>query len=110
CVRQTLGIYASEVVHQADVPGLGQEDLLVDEAPQRNQRIDRAAVAIVLEEPPHPHHGQTSTSARTWRPGSKRRRARVDASRTDRQAGSVTVAHRPAAASTTNRSSPVRSE
>ena len=49
-VRQAFGVLPSQLVHHADVAGLGQERVVVHEAPERDQRVDRAGLAVVAED------------------------------------------------------------
>ena len=45
--RQAFEVDAGHAVHHADVTGLRQERRVVDEAPERQQRIDAAGVRVV---------------------------------------------------------------
>ena len=67
---QALVVDAPNPVHDADMAGLRQERRVVDEAPQRQQTVDAARVAVVAEDAADAHHDATSTSTRSCLPGS----------------------------------------
>jgi hypothetical protein len=49
-LRQTVDINAAEAVHDTDVAPLREERVPIDEAPQRDQRVDAARVAVVTQD------------------------------------------------------------
>ena len=69
-LRQTVYINTAEAVHDTDVTGLREERVPINEAPQRDQRVDAARLAVVTEDAPDPYHRTISTSNRSCFPGS----------------------------------------
>ena len=49
-LRQTVYINTAEAVHDTDVTGLREERVPINEAPQRDQRVDAARLAVVTKE------------------------------------------------------------
>ena len=60
----------AEAVHETDVTGLRHERPAINEAPQRQQRVDTACIAVVAEDASDSHHRTTSTLNRSCFPGS----------------------------------------
>src|SRR4051812_41066024 len=83
----------AHLVRQADMAGLRQEHLVVDEAPQCDQLVYTACVAVVPKDAGEPHHADTSRSTRRCLPGSYRRRPFDDASRIRSSSGSWRAAN-----------------
>jgi hypothetical protein len=109
-VRQTLIIDASEPVHDADVAGLREERRVVDEAPQRQETVETAGLAVVAENARDAHHPPISTWTGSCFPGSYRRRACEDAIRMRSISGSRFVAHRAKPYRPPNINKPARNE
>ena len=67
---QTVYVDAAKAVDDTDMTGLREERCLINETPQRDQRVDAARLAVVTQDPREPHHGAISTSNRSCLPGS----------------------------------------
>src|SRR5436309_15711381 len=93
CVRETLVIDTVQSVDGAEVTGLRQEHAVVDEPPQRQERVDAAGFLVIASNPRQPHHHRISTSKRMCLPGSYRRRDCDEFSRIRSIWGSRRVAH-----------------
>src|SRR5438874_13564042 len=87
-VRQPLVVDASHAIHDPDVTGLREEYVIIHEAPDREQRVHAARVAVVTKNAPDPHHALISRSTRSCFPGSWRRRAPDEARRIRSMSGS----------------------
>jgi len=68
--RVPVDIDPAKAVHDANVTCFGQEAPAIDEAPQREQRVHAAGVAVVAKDPRESHHRMTSTLNRSCLPGS----------------------------------------
>ena len=69
-VGQALVVDAANAVDDTDMTRLRQECCVIHEAPERQQTIDAARLAVVVEDAREPHHGATSISTRSCLPGS----------------------------------------
>jgi hypothetical protein len=70
CLGEAVHIDAAQLVDDADVTRLRHERAAVDEAPQRQERVHAARLAVVTQDARDPHHRTTSTSNRSCFPGS----------------------------------------
>ena len=53
---ERFGVLSANAVDHAHVSGLGQERVLVDEAPQRDLRVDGARVGVITQDAIDAHH------------------------------------------------------
>ena len=67
---QPLVIDPPHPIDDANVSSLGEKNVVVDEAPDREQRVHAARVGVVPKNTADPHHARISTSARSCLPGS----------------------------------------
>ena len=56
-VVQALEVDAGEAIHDAEVAGLREERVVVDESPEREQAVEAAGVLVVPEDAADPHMG-----------------------------------------------------
>ena len=55
-------VEGAKAVYHADVPGLRQERVVVDEAPQREEAVDAARFVVITEDARYLQHARTSIS------------------------------------------------
>jgi hypothetical protein len=69
-VGKPFVVDAANRVDQTDVTGLRQEDVVVDEAPERDQLVQAASVVVVPKDAGQSHHVDTSIFTGRCLPGS----------------------------------------